>query len=164
MRGVGACLVGFIVATGLWGQAPGGDKPVVRFRIIADYDKYPQDKPNVALASVVKAIQLDRIDYLLAHLADPAFVDKRVQEYKAQVTQNLSDEGKTLLAFDRLVTETGAHFKADPTIVKDLQQFAKSAEWETKDSTAEAQWKGNPARRVFMKKINPKWYLEDRQN
>jgi hypothetical protein len=68
-----------------------------------------------------------------------------------------------LLAFDRLVAETAEHFKADPIAVKELQQFARSAEWETKDGTAEAQVKSVPGRRVFMKKVQDRWYLEDRQ-
>ena len=116
-----------VVVTGLigvWGSVEAGEKVVLRYRIPANYDKYPQDKPNVALASAVKAIELGQIDYLLAHLVDPAFVDKRVEEYRTQVKAAVSDDSKTLLAFDRLVNETKDHFKADPAAVKELQQFA----------------------------------------
>ena len=158
--------VGLVAAIGLigfWGSVEAGEKLVLRYRIPANYDKYPQDKPNVALASAVKAIELGQVDYLLAHLADPACVDKRVEQYRAQVKANVPAEGKTLLAFDRLVNETKDHFKADPGAVKELQQFARSATWDTKDNSAEAQLPSVPARRVFMKKIQQLWYLEDRQ-
>jgi hypothetical protein len=148
---------------GVWGSADAGEKVVLRYRIPANYDRYPQEKPNVALASTVKAIELGQVDYMLAHLADPAFVDKRVEQYRAQVKGDVPEESKTLLAFDRLVNETKDHFKDDPTIVKELQQFARSATWDNKDSSAEAQLSSVPAHRVFMKKIQQLWYLEDRQ-
>src|SRR5271167_1104851 len=106
MRGVVGVLIGVSVAVGVWGHATAGENLVLRYRIPANYEKYPQDKPNAALTSTVKAIELGQIDYLLAHLADPAFVDKRIQEYRAQVTQDVKEESKTLLAFDRLVSET----------------------------------------------------------
>ncbi|HEV3084092.1 MAG TPA: hypothetical protein VGY66_30190, partial [Gemmataceae bacterium] len=146
MRGFISVVVGISVAVGVWGQADAGEKLVLRYRIPANYDKYPQDKPNTALSSAVKAIELGQIDYLLAHLADPAFVDKRIQEYRAQVAQTVKDEGKTLLAFDRLVSETRDHFKGDPALVKELQQFARSGTWETKDNAAEAHLATIPSR------------------
>jgi hypothetical protein len=163
MRGFVSMLVGVCVAVGVWGQADAGEQLVLRYRIPANYDKYPQDKPNAALTSAVKAIELGQIDYLLAHLADPAFVDKRIQEYRAQVAQTVKDEGKTLLAFDRLVSETRDHFKGDPALVKELQQIAKAGSLETKDNSAEAQLATIPSRRVFVKKVQQLWYLEDRQ-
>jgi hypothetical protein len=147
----------------LWAQAPGGDKAGVRYGYEANYARYPQDTPKAALASAVKAVEAGNVEYLLAHLADPAFVDKRVQQYKGLVGQNVPEAGKTLLAFERLVTETREHFKNDPAAVKDLQLFAKDGQWETKDGTAEARLKSVPARRVFMRKLNNRWYLEDRQ-
>jgi len=163
MRGVVGLLVGFVLIVSFWSGAAAGEKLVLRYRIPANYDKYPQDKPNVALVSAVKAIELGQIDYLLAHLADPAFVDKIVQEYRDKIKQDVKDEGKTLLAFDRLVNETKEHFKGDPGIVKELQQFAKSGVWETKENMAEATLPAVPARRVFMKKVQGQWYLEDRR-
>jgi len=159
MRGV----VCFILVVGFCSHAAAGEKLVLRFRIPANTDKYPRDKAEVALASAVKAIELGEIDYLLAHLVDPAFVDKRVQEYRDNIKQDVKDEGKTLLAFDRLVKETRDHFKGDPGIVKELQQFAKAGTWETTDNTAEAKLPALPARRVFMKKVQGQWYLENRR-
>jgi hypothetical protein len=163
MRAVVGLLVGGIVVAALSGQAPGGDKVLVRYGVGASFDKFPQDKPKAALASAVKAIELGNIAYLLAHLADPAFVDKRIQEYKTQVNQNVKEAGKTLLAFDRLVMETKEHLKDDPTAVRELQLFAKQGIWDIKDGAAQASLKSIPARRVFLKKIENRWYLEDRQ-
>jgi hypothetical protein len=163
MRGVAGFLVVLMLIGGALGQGAGGDKPVIRYRIDANFEKYPQNEPRQALASVVKALEAGQYEYLLAHLADPAFVDKRVEEYKAQIKQKLAEDGKTLLAFDRLANETREHFKEDPGTVRELLLFAKSGDWETKDANAEARVKTIPARRVFMKKIDNRWYLEDRQ-
>ena len=163
MRIVVGMLVAVCLLVGVRESAGGGEKLVLRYRIPANYDKYPQNKPDIGLKSAVKAIELGQIDYLLAHLADPVFVDKRVQEYRAQIKEDIKDEGKTFLAFDRLVNETRDHFKADPGAVRELQQFARLGTWETRDNVAEAQLASVPARRVFMKKIEQLWYLEDRQ-
>jgi hypothetical protein len=163
MRAVVCLLVGMIVVTCVLSQAAGGDKAVNRYRIDANREKYPQGEPQQALTSVVKALEAGQYEYLLAHLADPTFVDKRVEEYKAQIKQKLGDDAKTLLAFDRLANETRDHFKDDPGALKELQLFAKSGEWDSKEATAEAQLKSIPGRRVFLKKMDNRWYLEDRQ-
>lgn len=163
MRNVAGITVGVSVLLGLWGSVEAQEKLVIHYGVPANYDKFPQDNPKVALASAVKTIELGQIDYLLAHLADPTFVSKRVEEYRVQIRQDLKEDAKMLLAFDRLVQETRDHFKADPAAVKELQQFARSGEWETRDDSAEAKLASIPTRRVFMKKIQPLWYLEDRQ-
>jgi hypothetical protein len=161
-RAVGVVFgVGMLI--GGWGAAEAQEKLIIRYGVPATYDKYPQDNPKGALASVVKAIELGQIDYLVAHLADPGFVDKRVGEFRSQVTEDLKEDAKTLLAFDRLVKETTEHFKADPAAVKELQQFARSGEWTVQNDAAEAKVASVPTRHVFMKKSQQLWYLEDRQ-
>ena len=44
-----------------------------------DLKTYPQATAKEALASVLKAVEAKRIDYLVAQLADPAYIDDRVQ-------------------------------------------------------------------------------------
>jgi hypothetical protein len=165
MRGVVGLVMGGCLLASAWAAA--GEPLVIRYRIPANYEKYPQDTPAKALASVVKAVELGQIEYLLAHLADPAFVDRRVDEYKAQhshlVKEKAREDGRILLAFERLTNETRDHFKGEPGLVKELQRFAQKGEWETKDGIAVAQLKSIPTRRVFMKEIQKRWYLEDRQ-
>src|SRR5207253_2116312 len=115
------------------------------------------------LASIVKAIQNKRVDYLLAHLADPEFVDKRVAENKAMLVG--SEEAKIILAFDRLVKETAEHFQEDPLLVKELLKFARADKeaWEVDEEKASAKLKELPGRQVFLKKIGERWFLENRQ-
>ena len=75
-----------------------------RFAIEADPDAFPQATAKDALGSVVKAIGENRIDYLLAHLADPAYVDKRVADLGGK--------------FDKAVDVTRQKLTDDPESVK----------------------------------------------
>ena len=84
--------------------------------------KYPQGSPDVALKSVLQAIDDRRIDYLMAQLADPAFVDKKVAEYKNRFQG--PERARITLAFDHLVKETARYFQDDPSLVRELRRFA----------------------------------------
>src|SRR5262245_61113248 len=54
-----------------------------RYGISLDVKTYPQATAKEALASVLKAIDARKIDYLVAQLADPSFVDDRVKRVYA---------------------------------------------------------------------------------
>src|SRR5579864_4283437 len=83
-------------------------------------NKYPQKSPEDTLASAIKAIETKKIEYLMAQLADPTYVDKKVEEYKKLYKGK--EESRTLLAFERLAKETEKYFQDDPILVKDLQR------------------------------------------
>ena len=48
-------------------------------------------------------------------------------------------------------------------LVKELRDFARSGEWEGDEQKSSAKLKTSPTRRVFMKKIQDRWFLENRQ-
>ena len=125
------------------------DKPMPRHGVNPDLETYPQATPKETLASVLKAINAKRMDYLLAQLADPDFVDQSVK----------TADGK----FDDLVQEATAKLSADPTAVKELLRFLKEGEWEASDTAAAAQLKDIKDRRVFMRKIDNRWFLQNQQ-
>jgi hypothetical protein len=137
-------------------------KEAVRFGFDANLTVYPQKMPKDTIGSVVKAIDNKRIDYLLAQLADPRFVDTQINEYRP-LFPKAKDEAATFLAFDRLVAETVQHFQSDPILVKDLRRFARDAEWEVNDDVAVGALKDLAARKVFLKRIGERWFLENRQ-
>src|SRR5437899_2617916 len=124
--------------------------PPRRYGVLLNQQNYPQEDPKQALASVVKAIDRQRIDYLLAHLADPDFVDERVKEVYGG-------------NFDELVKETTSKLKDNPAEAKLLERFLKEGEWDVKENTATARLKDVKDRQVFMKKAGKNWYLENRQ-
>jgi len=130
-------------------QAP-KQAPPPRYGIEANLRDYSQETPKDTLASVLRAIERGRINYLLAQLADPAFVDQRV---------------KTVYGgdFDELVRETTAKLADNPTAVKELQRFLKEGEWEGGENSANAKLKDVKDRQVLFRKIGTRWYLENRQ-
>jgi hypothetical protein len=133
-----------------------------RFGFDADGVTYAQKTPKETVTSIITALDRKRIDYLLAQLADPAYVDYWIDRYKVDFTLG-KEEGRRLLAFDRLVGETGQYFQNDPLILKDLRVFARQAEWKEEDNTAVGTVDTIPARKVFLKKIGDRWFLENRQ-
>jgi len=147
-------------------EAEQGDKGKVpqRYGLDLDTKRFPQSNPKEALGSVLKAIGDKRIDYLLAYLADPAFVDKRVAQIAANLSPKLTDAQKQSTAFNKLVEKTTESFDEDPTKLKELQRFLKDGEWDEGEGEAVAKLKGVNARKVFMKKVPPdRWVLLDRE-
>lgn len=133
-----------------------------RFGFDVDEITYPQKSPTEAMKSLVTAFDRKRVDYLLAHLADPAYVDDWVERYKQDFPMG-KEEGKRLLAFDRLTRETNQYFQNDPLIVKDLRIFAKEAKWTEEGETAVGTVETIPARKVYLKKIGERWFFENKQ-
>jgi hypothetical protein len=113
-----------------------------------DLKTYPQATPKEALASVLKAIENKRVDYLIAHLADPEWVDQR-----------LKDTGGKL---NELRQETTARLVDDPGAAKQLQRLLKEGEWENDSSSASVHLKEGTDRWVFLRKGNDRWFLENR--
>ena len=115
-----------------------------------------------ALQSAVKALEGKRVNYLVAQIADPAYVDNSIAEYK-KFFQKGPEAGKTFLAFDRLVREVTTYYTEDPELLNELRRFAKDGEWDAKEDKASATVKALPGRQVFMKKLEGRWFLENRQ-
>jgi len=133
-----------------------------RFGFLVDEMTYPQKTPKDAMGSIIAALDRKKVDYFMAQIADPTYVEYWVERYKADFAQG-KDEARRLLAFDRLVRETSENYLNDPLIVKDLRAFAKDAKWEETDGIAIGTTEMVPARKVFLKKIGERWFLENRQ-
>jgi len=150
----------------MWPDAVAQDaakqKPPRRFGFEVDETTYPQKSPAEAMKSIAILLDRGRVDYLLAHLSDPSYVDHWVERYKANFPQGKAD-ARHLLAFDRLVRETTKYFDNDPLIVKDLRMFAKEAKWSEEGNVATGSVDTIPARKVFLRKIGERWFLENKQ-
>ena len=154
-------LVAFLSAWPLLAQDQVAPKLDKRYGYVFEPTLFPQKTPEEALQSLLKALDGKRIDYLLAHLADPKFVDDRVKEYTA--FQKGSDQAKAIFAFERLMRETALHFQEDPVLVKELRQYLKEADWDVKEDIASGTLKTPSPRRVFFRKLEERWFLENRQ-
>jgi hypothetical protein len=80
MRVITLAFVGFVCVLSVRAQAPlpVEKTPVVRYGVIANSEYYPQGTVKATLASVSKALENKRYEYLAAHLMDPAFIDQQV--------------------------------------------------------------------------------------
>jgi hypothetical protein len=137
-------------------------KDVLRYGFDYVPTLYSQNAPKEALASILKAIDDRRVDYLLAQLADPKYVDAQVAEYRAQFPQG-KPEGQTFLAFDRLVQDTTQYYLRDPVLVRELRMFSRDGTWDVADDVATGVHKDVPARKMFLRRIGERWFLENRQ-
>lgn len=116
-----------------------------RFGVPPDPKSFPQATAKEALASVVKAVELKRFDYLLAHLSDPEWVETRLETSAG--------------GFKELVQETAEKF--DGPSVKLLQKFLKDGEYETLDASATVRLKSNKDRVVRLKKHDKRWHFQN---
>lgn len=123
-------------------------KPLTRHGVVAIHNKYPQGTPKETLASVLQAMENQRIDYVFAHLTDPAFVDQRVKQYGGK--------------FEELVAEGRTKLANNPATVKLLARFLKEGEWEEAEGKATVKLKELKDQQVFFKQIDKRWYMENR--
>jgi hypothetical protein len=119
--------------------------PAPRYGVDSDLKSYPQARPEETLASVLKAIEAKRFDYLAAQLADPDFIDERVKRLY---------DGR----FKEQVADTQA--RMDVLTVKLLMRFAKDGKWKTEEGKAWATLEDAPDRVVRMRQLAGRWYLE----
>jgi len=131
------------------GTARAQEKTDRRFGVVFDPEHFPQKTPKECLGSVIKAIDERKIDYLLAQLADPEFVNQHV---------------KAAGGFAEFVKQTSDRLASDPAKVRELKRFLDEGTWEEADDAATARLKDVKGRAVFLKKIENRWYFEDRQN
>jgi hypothetical protein len=127
-------------------ELAGADEIVQRYGINADYKTYPQAKPKETLASLLKAVEDKRVDYALAHLADPHWVEQRVKDLGGK--------------FEDLVKEC-RETKLDPASVKQLRRFLQEGDWKIEEKTAEVTLKDVSDRSVKFYKVDERWFMEN---
>ena len=120
-------------------------RPGARYDVELDLKMYPQDAPKAALASVLKAAEADKFDYLAAQLADPSFIDDRVK-------------GLFGGSFEEQVKDTRA--RLDMPALKELHRFLNDGEWTTGDAHAAVRLNDGNDRAVAFRKIDGRWFLE----
>ncbi|MBL8799435.1 MAG: hypothetical protein JNM56_36475 [Planctomycetia bacterium] len=144
MRNVVVCLVSLLCALSALAQ---GQKLNPRYNLQYNSNGYSQESPKDALNSVLKAIKDKRVDYLLAHLTDPDYVDERVK---------IVHRGD----FAALVKEATKKLIDEPETVKRLIRFANEGEWETGEKAASVQLK-ELKEKVYLRKVDDRWFLEN---
>jgi hypothetical protein len=135
-------LAGLVLSNAALAQDKGS-----RHGVTLDTKTYPQATPQQALASVLKAAGAKKFDYLVAHLADPTFVDDRVKRLYG---------GK----FAEQVDDTRA--RLDPATLKLLKRFLDQGKWTVEKGEATARLDDVKDRVVRLVRKDGRWYLEHR--
>lgn len=119
----------------------------VRYGVAPDAKAYPQATAKEALSSVVAAVKSRRIDYIVAHLADPTFIDERVKTvHGGQFTGQVSDTTTRL-------EEPAAQL---------LARFHKEGKWTIDRDRATVELEDVPDRVVRLLQVGGAWYLVNR--
>ncbi len=119
----------------------------VRFGIAPDLQTYPQGTAKETLTSVLKAIDAGRFDYLVAQLADPAWVDDRVARlYGGRFADQVEDTRARL----------------DSSTVKLLRRLLQEGEWMADKDQESLRLKDVSDRGVFFCKKGGRWFLQHR--
>ena len=124
------------------------EKAPARFNIESDLDRLSQKTAKDTLRSVLTAIEAKRINYVLAHLADPVFVDQRVKDTGGR--------------FEVMVQETTKKLDSDAESLPELRKFLTDGEWKEEETTASASCKDVRGKMIYFKKIGNRWFLENR--
>lgn len=146
MRIVVSLAVGLMLAGGVHAQEK-KSAPVPRYGVSPDLETYPQTSAKQAVTSILKALDRKRIDYLLAHLAEPGFVDQKVAALGGR--------------FDDLVREVTEHFNDDPKRADEFRRFLKEGAVEETGATAKITLKDVPSRQVTLRQIEGRWYMNN---
>lgn len=116
-----------------------------RYGVAPDLATYPQDSPKATLASVLKAADAGKFDYLSAQLADPSFIDARVKElFGGDFTEQVND----------------ARARLDSSALKELRRFLSDGEWKIDAAEASVHLKDVSDRAVAFRHIDGRWFLE----
>ncbi|MGF1582867.1 MAG: hypothetical protein ACFCD0_26400 [Gemmataceae bacterium] len=157
-----------------------------RFNVELDLRKFPQDEPAKALQSIAVALNSGQLKYMMAHLADPQFVDQRVaklaENYRAKQFPGISPEldpdlAKKIVAYEDFLVQVRIHFRDDPSLARDLRKLAiasRTGKLKQQDVLADAvrgipkgivklSAPSVPGREAYFQKINDRWYLLNRQ-
>ncbi|MFQ3648906.1 MAG: hypothetical protein SNJ75_01130 [Gemmataceae bacterium] len=115
-----------------------------RYGVAEDATGYPQKTPQEALNSVLKAIEAKDFRYLVAHLAEPSFVDDRVKRvYGGRFEEQVED------------TRT----RMDALVIKQFSRLAKEGKMEVGKIAAIIRSEDYPDRMIRLVPRDGKWYL-----
>ena len=173
------------------GQQP---PPVLdRFGLAANPETYPQSTPKEALASAVRALEKDRVEYFAAHLLDPAFVDARISDRAAALEvgverdllqlrdrQRGTSAGPNRVPYDptefAAVVTAEARRRAFRRLVQDVRTTLaespdhlrdlrrfEAGEFADGGETAKATLLDVKDRAVFFRLANGRWFVLDRK-
>jgi len=155
-----------------------------RFGVRQNPDVYPQDTPKNTLNSLLRVLDKQRYDYLVAFFMEPAFVAEQLRitypKYEAAAreqvrNENLQQKGfgqiyirdritelATQANFEYLVRRVRSKLDSDPDTLKELRRIARNGDIQDDGETASVRYKEIKDRTIYLHKIGGFYYLENR--
>ncbi len=149
-----------------WAQ----DKPpqaTARYGVAAELELYPQTSPKAAMVSITKALQRNRLDYVIAQVTDPAFVDEKVAQFygvkfgktPAEDRDNPNYAARLKEAFGDFVKEANKHMADEEKQTGYLMKLLKEGAIEEAGTAAKVTHKDVPDLVLSFRQIEGRWYL-----
>ncbi|HEV3146976.1 MAG TPA: hypothetical protein VGZ47_24015 [Gemmataceae bacterium] len=146
MRASLVLLVGLAILLPVFGQEKKPESPPDRYGVKADVEAYPQGSAKEAMKSIATALERTRVDYLLAHLTDPVFVDAKVREFKGD--------------FQAFVRDSDEHL-SDPKKRQEFLRFLKEGTVQESGTTAKVTHPDVPKKQMTFRQSGGRWFLEN---
>jgi hypothetical protein len=142
-------------------------EPPARYGVAAETELYPQTSPKTAMISINKAFQRNRIDYLLAHLLEPSFVDDKVVQFyriKFGKTPELDRDSpnyemRIKEAFADFMREANKHMTDEPKQSGYLMKLLKEGTIEEGGTTAKVTHKDVPNLALSLRQVDGRWFM-----
>jgi hypothetical protein len=147
MRRACTFALGLIVITVAAAQNNKPAAAAARYGITADLETYPQVSAKQTLSSVAKALERKRIEYVLAQLANPEYVDDAVQKFGGK--------------FDELVRESATHLADNPKETQALVRILKEGTVDETGTSAKATHKDVPGRQITLIQKDGRWFMNN---
>lgn len=138
-----------------------------RFGVPAETELYPQTSPKTTMISITKAFQRNRIDYLLAHLIEPSFVDAKVAQFyrlkfgksPEEDRENPDHQKRIRDAFDDLMKEVNKHMSDEPKQSGYLMKLLNEGSIEEAGTSAKVTHKDAPNVALSLLQVDGRWYM-----
>jgi hypothetical protein len=159
-------------------------EPEVRFGVRQNTAVYPQDTAKNTMSSLLRVLDRQRYDYLVAFFMEPGYVAEQLRitypKFEAAAREqvrgeNLAQKGFSPAAIRERITElaTQANFEylvrrvrtkldSDPDTLKEMRRIARNGDIQDEGETATVRFKEIKDRAIFLHKIGGIYYIENR--
>jgi len=150
-------------------QAQPKPEPQPRYGVVAETNIYPQESPKQALASLAKAFDRQRVDYVLAHLADPTFTAGKVAQFYRQKFGRVPEDDLELSEGERdrrlktavalFAAEVSDHMDSFPKQTLRFFRLLKNGAVAEAGTTATVTLADTPEVTLTLKQLEGRWYM-----
>jgi hypothetical protein len=127
-------------------QEKKAEPPPPRFGVKSDLEAYPQGSAKETMKSIATALERTRMDYILAHLTNPIFVDEKVKEFNGD--------------FEAFARNADEHL-ADPKRRQEFLRFLKEGTVEESGTSAKVTLKDVPKKQLTFRQTGGRWFMDN---